>query len=347
MNSYKPSNKLIIFCFTSLLLLANDSYAVDIGILQEQCAEIGFKMKTPANGKCVLRLMKSVANRQAKRANQQGAYANQAVPKTPAISSTTSPFNMECQTDKDCTDEFSCRSKIGGGTECRATQSTVNVTQRPPENLMKPSEDVNLTKQKDIGQHDILKSNKSKFQPTRSSTKSIKPIDNNPNRESTTASSETEWKTVEHEHQTSLLNLLYPDWEELASSDDFATWRKTLPIDEQEALQTSWDAMELAKYFTQFKNWKNSQLASEFKTKSAGISAPNVNNDTSANSIINDVSVNILKTVTFDMLIKAIFCYGIFKLLTIGLNRHAITSAHIQARLAGGIVAVWQFLDIA
>lgn len=133
---------------------------------------------------------------------------------------------------------------------------------------------LHTTKQKDIGQHDVLKSNKSKSQPTRSSTKSIKPIDNNPNRESTTASSEAGRETAEHEHQTRLLNLLHPDWEELASSDDFATWKKTLSIDEQEALQTSWDAMGLAKYFTQFKNWKNSQVAPEFKTNSDGIPAP-------------------------------------------------------------------------
>jgi len=74
MNNYKPSNNLIIFCFTGLLLLANNSYAVDMGVLQEQCAEIGFKLKTPENGKCVLKLMKSVASQQAKEAAQQKAY---------------------------------------------------------------------------------------------------------------------------------------------------------------------------------------------------------------------------------------------------------------------------------
>lgn len=100
MNNYMPSNKLIIFCFTSLLILANDSYAVDMGILQEQCAEIGFKMKTPANGKCVLRLMKSVANQQAV---------------SPAKNSTTSI----CRIDQDCNYGLHCRSKSDGGTECR------------------------------------------------------------------------------------------------------------------------------------------------------------------------------------------------------------------------------------
>jgi uncharacterized protein YaiL (DUF2058 family) len=74
MNNYKLSNNLIIFCFTGLLLPTNNSYAVDMGILQEQCAEIGFKMNTPENGKCVLKLMKSVASQQAKEAAKQRAY---------------------------------------------------------------------------------------------------------------------------------------------------------------------------------------------------------------------------------------------------------------------------------
>ncbi|WP_340122229.1 surface-adhesin E family protein [Methylobacter svalbardensis] len=109
MNNYKPSNKLIIFCFTSLFLLANDSYAVDMGILQEQCAEIGFKMKTPANGKCVLRLMKRFANQQAKEADQQEAYVNQqtaqAEPKIPASSSTSMNGALEHWTMVGSSDE--------------------------------------------------------------------------------------------------------------------------------------------------------------------------------------------------------------------------------------------------
>ena len=43
-----------------LMLLANDTHAIDMGVLQEQCADIGFKIKTPANGKCVLRLIKGI-----------------------------------------------------------------------------------------------------------------------------------------------------------------------------------------------------------------------------------------------------------------------------------------------
>lgn len=117
MNNYKPSNNLTIFCFTGLLLLANNSYAVDMGVLQEQCAEIGFKMKTPENGKCVLKLMKSVASQQAKEAVQQRAYVNQ---------QTVSPvnaINIACRIDSDCNDGLHCRSKSDGGTECSTIAS--------------------------------------------------------------------------------------------------------------------------------------------------------------------------------------------------------------------------------
>ena len=43
------------------LLLNIDCYALDIEILKEQCDEIGFKIHTADNGKCVLRLMESAA----------------------------------------------------------------------------------------------------------------------------------------------------------------------------------------------------------------------------------------------------------------------------------------------
>jgi len=51
--------------------------AVDMGVLQEQCAGIGFKIKTPANGACVLRLIK-VVNAQAAQQQQQTLQVQQA-----------------------------------------------------------------------------------------------------------------------------------------------------------------------------------------------------------------------------------------------------------------------------
>ena len=51
---------------TSLLLLSSNCYALDIEVLKEQCDDIGFKIHTPDNGKCVLRLMETASNRKSK-----------------------------------------------------------------------------------------------------------------------------------------------------------------------------------------------------------------------------------------------------------------------------------------
>ena len=61
----------------AFMLLSNSSYAVDMAVLQEECADIGFKMRTPANGTCVLRLMKGVKAEEKAVVAQQQAYANQ------------------------------------------------------------------------------------------------------------------------------------------------------------------------------------------------------------------------------------------------------------------------------
>ena len=74
----KSFNSIIYSSFLiGLMLLSNKSYAVDMEVLQEQCADIGFKIKTPANGKCVLRLMKGVKAEEKVVAAQEQAYANQ------------------------------------------------------------------------------------------------------------------------------------------------------------------------------------------------------------------------------------------------------------------------------
>ena len=73
MNITKP----FLLCCTCFILMTTNTRAVDMEVLQEQCADIGFKIRTPANGKCVLRLMKSVkAEEKAVEANEQ-TYANQ------------------------------------------------------------------------------------------------------------------------------------------------------------------------------------------------------------------------------------------------------------------------------
>jgi len=64
----------LIVLFYMTLLTSTKCYAVDIQILQEQCADIGFKIKTPANGKCVLQLMQTVKNKEAQGLADQRAY---------------------------------------------------------------------------------------------------------------------------------------------------------------------------------------------------------------------------------------------------------------------------------
>lgn len=59
-NLYKSLNKFCVLLAGCCLLFANDSYAIDFEGLQNQCAELGFKIKTPENGKCVLKLRKKV-----------------------------------------------------------------------------------------------------------------------------------------------------------------------------------------------------------------------------------------------------------------------------------------------
>jgi hypothetical protein len=62
------------FLFFIFLIGSTKSYALDLQILQEQCADIGFKIKTPANGKCVLQLMQTVKNKEAQALADQRAY---------------------------------------------------------------------------------------------------------------------------------------------------------------------------------------------------------------------------------------------------------------------------------
>jgi hypothetical protein len=60
----------------TLSIFASNAYAVDMAVLQEQCADIGFKIRTPANGKCVLRLMKGVNATEAREASEERARAD-------------------------------------------------------------------------------------------------------------------------------------------------------------------------------------------------------------------------------------------------------------------------------
>jgi hypothetical protein len=67
-------NKIIYI--SGILFFSIECHAVDMQVLQEQCADIGFKIKTPANGNCVLQLMQTVKNRENQALAEKREYEN-------------------------------------------------------------------------------------------------------------------------------------------------------------------------------------------------------------------------------------------------------------------------------
>jgi len=73
MTFYKAC-KISIFYFATLPLFFNNAFAFDLSILQQQCVDIGFQIKTVENGKCVLALvnkLRSTSNSTASLTSQQ------------------------------------------------------------------------------------------------------------------------------------------------------------------------------------------------------------------------------------------------------------------------------------
>lgn len=149
-------------------------------------------------------------------------------------------FKKKTEAYADCVMELISREKL--------SQSSSNVSKQKA-----PKKDA---------EKNALKNNSSKSQSTRSSVKSIKSDGDKNSRSLTTRSSETGRKNAEYERQEKILNVLHPDWQQLVSSDDFAKWQKSLPIEEQETLINSWDAFEISRFFQKYKNSKANNLAS-------------------------------------------------------------------------------------
>ena len=59
MNLYQ-NFKIFIYFFLCFLLFFNNAFAFDLIKLQQQCVDIGFHIKTPENGKCVLSLINKI-----------------------------------------------------------------------------------------------------------------------------------------------------------------------------------------------------------------------------------------------------------------------------------------------
>jgi hypothetical protein len=62
---------------------------------------------------------------------------------------------------------------------------------------------------------------------------------------------------MERKLQVSLLNLQHRDWRQVTGSDDFKVWAQTLPPEDQQQLQASWDAYYLADKISEFKAWRD------------------------------------------------------------------------------------------
>jgi hypothetical protein len=75
--------------FISLLLsgilISVSCYALDMEVLKEQCDDIGFKIHTPDNGKCVLRLMEAASNKKSKYEAEQQIKQEAEIRQTEAL----------------------------------------------------------------------------------------------------------------------------------------------------------------------------------------------------------------------------------------------------------------------
>ena len=52
------------------------------------------------------------------------------------------------------------------------------------------------------------------------------------------------------------LTLMHPDWRSIPASEEFAQWKGTLPPDELQIVNDSWDAEAVGNTLTKFKAWK-------------------------------------------------------------------------------------------
>lgn len=63
-------------------------------------------------------------------------------------------------------------------------------------------------------------------------------------------------ETIKSDFELKVLNVAHPDWEELKQTDDFVDWQKTLTDEARTKLTTTWSGVELAQFFTKFKDWR-------------------------------------------------------------------------------------------
>lgn len=54
-----------------------------------------------------------------------------------------------------------------------------------------------------------------------------------------------------------LLTLRHRDWQNVVASDEFAVWQQTLPAEDQNALNNTWDSLYLGDKLDEFKEWRD------------------------------------------------------------------------------------------
>lgn len=141
-----------------------------------------------------------------------------------------------------------------------------------------------------------------------------------------------------HEHQIKLLDTLHPDWKEITKSEDFEKWTSRLSDEHRKMLSETWDAIELSEYIARYKKEKNieaSNLSDDYNYTASN------NKENFEKREASDFDLHeFLKKFVAHMFLKLLFAIGIFQLLTIGVRRIDISSAHQQGRwLASWLVS--------
>jgi hypothetical protein len=73
---------------------------------------------------------------------------------------------------------------------------------------------------------------------------------------------------IQKQAEIKLLSMKHRDWQTIRESDDFKVWEGTLPEDERNELENSWDALYLSDQFDRFKGWRDrAQAARQTKQK--------------------------------------------------------------------------------
>lgn len=72
-----------------------------------------------------------------------------------------------------------------------------------------------------------------------------------------------ELERMRREQELKMLSMRHADWQTIRSSDDFRIWEQTLPQDERQKLNDSWDALYVSTMFDQYKAWREKAHATK------------------------------------------------------------------------------------